>query len=176
MLKFLVTADILCFRAPEWLSSAHQAAERVQETSPSSLAGLIVAFVFGFQAASWGMGESLTRFSTFLAKKAAPPWLSALVWGLGVVFGKFGWGTPKRVKEKEAREKEEHILKKVKAHTQVFPSDVGKYVRYNGLDGQKFFGKLIEYNKETKIAYVKDAITHAVHSTGLSFLKLIDED
>lgn len=174
-MNLFAVSDILCFRAPSWLSSAHEAVQKIPEND-SSFAGLIIAFILGFQAASWGAGESLTRFSSFLSKKAAPPWLTALLWGMGVVFGKFGWGTPTRVKEKEAKEKEEKILKKVKAGTQVFPSDVGKYVRYAGLGGERYFGKLIEYNKESKIALVRDAVTQAVHRTTLSYLKLIDED
>ena len=75
--------------------------------------GKLMAFVLGLQIILRGLAEGLTRFSDYTDttwdNKAAAV-LSEIVWFLGAVLGKVGYGTPKLVLEESEKHSPEKTV------------------------------------------------------------------
>lgn len=162
--------ESLCLKVPEIFAAA----------SPSGGSGTIVAVISmaaGTQLTLWAAAEALTRWSQALKNSNDIDWksLAGIAWRVGVWLGKLGWGTPKLV----IRHQVELVLKAKKKRAgvdrPVGEEDVGRYVRYKGVDSG--IGRLLTFDRALDRARVRNIVTDRKEMVTLSKLTFLsDED
>lgn len=186
--------DLICFELPQWLSLAASNSEPAQtaravseatnvaqtitpeSSGPSSLFGLLTTFMLGWQASSYGLAEGFTRLAEAM-KGRGRTWgdLATILWGIGVFFGKLGFGRPSLEKRKE-REKIERLAKKKvvqKANVDrpIDQTDIGRYVRYK-FGNEQGIALMVSFDHPKKLVMVKrimDDMKFAVDMRTVSF-------